>query len=70
MKKWERAEINFVEITSTEHDWWPQPSLDGGYLGDGEVSGWFGEPDCPKPPTPTPQPTPDPDPAGDVDQLS
>lgn len=43
MKKWEKAEINSLDISMTEHEWKIQPSLDGGYFGDGEISGWFGK---------------------------
>ena len=75
MKKWERAEINCIEISATEHQWWPSCSRDGGYFGDGEISGWFGPDPAPAPtPTPCPAPTPDPEPTpstGDVtDQIS
>ncbi|SCX83672.1 hypothetical protein [Butyrivibrio sp. INlla14] len=75
MKKWERAEITCLDIAETSHDWKPQFSLDGAYLGDGKVSGWFGKPD-PAPssnPTPAPAPAPEvtPDPVDDViDRLS
>lgn len=72
MKKWERAEITCLDIAETSHEWRPQLSLDGAYLGDGKVSGWFGKPD-PAPssnPTPAPAPAPapevTPDPVDDV----
>lgn len=72
MKKWERAEITCLDIAETSHDWKPQFSFDGAYLGDGKVSGWFGKPD-PAPssnPTPAPAPAPapevTPDPVDDV----
>lgn len=76
MKKWERAEINCVEISATEHQVKLSWELDGGYLGDGKISGWFGpDPVCPTPtptPEPAPEPTPEPGPStGDVvDALS
>lgn len=43
MKKWETPAMAELNISNTEHDWKIQPSFDGGYLGDGEFSGWFGE---------------------------
>lgn len=56
MKKWERAEISCLDLSATEHQWKFSCELDGGYLGDGEVSGWFG-PDPAPSPVPTPRPT-------------
>ncbi len=44
MKKWENAEIMQLNVTETKEDWWPDCSRDGGYLGDGKLSGWFGQP--------------------------
>ena len=49
MKKWNNPEIVALDLSSTEHQWFPSCSRDGGYLGDGKISGWFG-PD-PKPET-------------------
>ncbi len=43
MKKWEAAEIDCLDISNTEHEFKFKPSWDGGYLGDGEISGWFGK---------------------------
>lgn len=72
MKKWERAEITCLDIAETSHKVRFEFSLDGGYLGDGKLSGWFGKPD-PAPssnPTPAPAPAPapevTPDPVDDV----
>ncbi len=45
MKKWENPAVEELNINETEHDWDIQPKLDGGYIGDGEFSGWFGEDD-------------------------
>lgn len=45
MKKWETPAMAELNINNTEHEWKIQPSLDGGYFGDGELSGWFGEDD-------------------------
>lgn len=49
MKKWNNPEIVALDLSSTEHQVRLSFQLDGGYLGDGQVSGWFG-PD-PKPET-------------------
>lgn len=43
MKNWEQASIVELKIKETEHQWSFQWSLDGGYLGDGKISGWFGK---------------------------
>ncbi len=43
MKEWTTPEVKELEIAETAHEFKIQPKLDGGYLGDGEVSGWFGE---------------------------
>ena len=43
MKKWENAEIMQLNVTETKEDFCFQFSLDGGYLGDGKISGWFGK---------------------------
>lgn len=45
MKKWNSPMVVELDLADTAHDWWPQPSLDGGYIGDGQISGWFGQPD-------------------------
>lgn len=45
MKKWETPAMAELNINNTEHEWKIQPSLDGGYFGDGELSGWFGKDD-------------------------
>uniref|UniRef100_UPI0040570C27 hypothetical protein n=1 Tax=Acetatifactor sp. TaxID=1872090 RepID=UPI0040570C27 len=45
MKKWETPAMTELQISETQHEWRVQPSLDGGYVGDGEVSGWFGDDD-------------------------
>ncbi len=44
MKKWENAEIMQLNVTETEHKVRFEWSLDGGYIGDGQLSGWFGTP--------------------------
>ena len=41
MKKWEKAEINCVAISSTEQKVSLDLVYDGGYIGDGKF-GWFG----------------------------
>ena len=66
MKKWERAEITCLDIAETSHDWRFQFSCDGGYLGDGKLSGWFGQPDPAPSTNPTPAPAPAPAPAPEV----
>ncbi|WP_026509734.1 hypothetical protein [Butyrivibrio sp. LC3010] len=38
MKKWENADINFIELSSTEEHWLGK-MWDGGYIGDGHISG-------------------------------
>ncbi len=53
MKKWENAEIAVVEIKETAHQTRLSWELDGGYIGDGIISGWFG---------PDPEPNPNPNP--------
>lgn len=45
MKKWETPAMAELNINSTEHEWDRQPEWDGGYLGDGKFSGWFGPKD-------------------------
>ena len=80
MKKWIKPEIYSVNINKTAYDWAIQASFDGGYLGDGLISGWFGDPE---PATTTPAETPAtpetpaaptvpvaPIPVVDVDELS
>ena len=63
MKKWERAEITCLDIAETSHEWRVQLSFDGGYLGDGKFTGWFGKPESTPAniPTPTPAPAPIPE---------
>ena len=43
MKNWNTPEIEVLEVAETEHEFRFQWSTDGGYLGDGKVSGWFGK---------------------------
>ena len=43
MKKWETPAIAELNINETEHTWSDFPKLDGGYIGDGIISGWFGD---------------------------
>lgn len=38
MKKWNTPEINELSIKETEHNW-TGIYRDGGYIGDGEISG-------------------------------
>ena len=58
MKKWNAPAVITVELNETAHQWKFSCSRDGGYLGDGKLTGWFGpDPVCPTP-TPTPDPTP------------
>lgn len=42
MKKWETPAMEELEINETAHEWSLDFKWDGGYLGDGRVSGWFG----------------------------
>lgn len=42
MKKWEAPAMAELEISETAHEWSLDLKWDGGYLGDGRVSGWFG----------------------------
>ena len=42
MKKWINPEIVSLDVNKTAHQWKPDWSSDGGYLGDGKLSGWFG----------------------------
>ncbi|WP_026487980.1 hypothetical protein [Butyrivibrio sp. XBB1001] len=66
MKKWERAEISCLDLSATEHQWKFSWEKDGGYLGDGEITGWFGPDPAPTPaPSPAPIPTPTVTPAED-----
>jgi hypothetical protein len=58
MKKWEKADINCVAINETEHQVRFSFQLDGGYIGDGKVSGWFGPDPKPQPQNPTEPTTP------------
>ncbi len=60
MKKWQNAEIRCVDLSGTEHQWKLSWECDGGYFGDGKISGWFGPDPCPPRPNPTPAPTPRP----------
>lgn len=63
MKKWEAAELNCLDISETAHQWKLDFKWDGGYIGDGKISGWGGGNPTPTPtPTPTPSPEPTPDP--------
>ena len=68
MKKWERAEITCLDIAETSHNFKFEWSLDGGYLGDGKISGWFGQPAPAQSSDPTPASAPEvtPDPVDDV----
>ena len=69
MKKWNAPAINCVDINKTEHNWLGL-YRDGGYIGDGEVSGHlqWDKPECPQPqPQPQPQPV---DPVDPVDLPS
>lgn len=54
MKKWNTPVVEVLELAETEHEFRFQFSKDGGYLGDGKISGWFGK----KTTTVTPEPTP------------
>ena len=45
MKKWTAPVVTELKISATANEWKIQPSLDGGYLGDGKITGWFGESD-------------------------
>lgn len=38
MKKWDAPVVEVLEIASTEHNWLGN-SRDGGYIGDGQISG-------------------------------
>ena len=52
MKKWVNPDINAVAISKTEHNWLGL-YRDGGYIGDGEISGhlqWC-KPTCPENPS-------------------
>ena len=68
MKKWNSPEINSIDISSTEHDWLGLYK-DGGYIGDGEISGHltWDKPSCPDngPSNSTPSPAPDSIPSSD-----
>ena len=66
MKKWEKAEISCLDIAETSHEWKIQLSFDGGYLGDGKLTGWFGKPDSTPSNVPTPAPAPVPEIPADV----
>ncbi len=55
MKTWATADIVELGINKTEHEWFG-PYRDGGYIGDGQISGHHGWDN------PNPSPTPDPDP--------
>lgn len=48
MKRWERPEISELEISATAHNW-IGIYRDGGYIGDGEISGHLSwtKPECP-----------------------
>ena len=67
MKKWNAPAISCVEISKTEHKWLGN-SWDGGYIGDGELSGHLEWKDprsgCGSRNTPTPDPV---DPVDPVD---
>lgn len=72
MKKWENAEISFIELSATNEDFCWEPERDGGYLGDGKFNGRYGKPnEIPATPlipaTPITPSEPDGDP---VDRLS
>lgn len=43
MKEWTTPEVKELEIAATADEWKFQLKLDGAYVGDGKVSGWFGE---------------------------
>lgn len=45
MKKWNSPMVVEVNVTDTAHEWKIQPDWDGGYFGDGQISGWFGKAD-------------------------
>ena len=76
MKTWTNAELIQLEISKTEHKW-TGIYRDGGYIGDGEISGhlqWCNPTPIPTPsPSPTPMPTPvvpTTTPGDDTDRLS
>lgn len=48
MKKWEAAEMTALSINETEHNWIGL-DRDGGYIGDGIVSGHLKWPDNKEP---------------------
>ena len=50
MKKWNSPEIAELNVNETEHQWKFSGSRDGGYLGDGKFTGWFGPDPQPKQP--------------------
>ena len=54
MKKWNTPEVNELNINETAHNW-TGIYKDGGYIGDGEVSGHLSW-DKPAEPTPTGSP--------------
>ena len=59
MKKWVTPDINAVEISKTEHNW-TGIYRDGGYIGDGEISGHLSwcKPSCPGGNSSNPDPDP------------
>ena len=59
MKNWNSPEIVELNVNDTEHQWEFSWEWDGGYLGDGKISGWFG-PDPKKPKKDDENPTTDP----------
>lgn len=61
MKQWINANMVELEINKTEYKWLGI-RRDGGYIGDGILSGHldWGKPDCKPTPTPTPKPPCDP----------
>ena len=68
MSKWVKPEINELNISNTEHDWTGM-HWDGGYIGDGVVSGhltWDRPKQDDEKPAPTPEPASDPS----IDDIS
>lgn len=53
MKKWENPAVEELTLAATEHNW-TGIYRDGGYIGDGEISGHLSWD------KPTPNPTPNP----------
>lgn len=57
MKNWNSPEIVELNVNDTEHQWEFSWEWDGGYLGDGKISGWFGPDPKPVKPNPTHDPS-------------